>query len=269
MKPLQSILPLLFRSLLAIIGSGCNKKSNNPVDPGTTDANGIFTQQQGSITLKKFSGGRDTTPGVSDSAVASLVQGHTAFAIDLYNKIATGAANTFFSPYSLSTALAMTWGGAEGRTEQDMASVLHFPAPQAALHAECDALDLALTAHAAAGGFELHIVNQIWGEKTFTFLPDYIKLLTINYGAPLLLLDFVNSPDPSRQTINAWIGDQTQQRIQNLIPQGGIDDLTRLVLTNAIYFKAQWADTFQSREYRQPDLLSFRWRFHYDKIHAP
>jgi serpin B len=241
LRPL--ILPLACSAVLSIIGIGCSK-NNNSLSPGTTDSYGIYTQQQGSITLKKFIGGRDSTPNVSDSALSSLVSGNTSFAIDLYNKLATGSTNTFFSPYSLSTALAMTWGGAAGGTAQDMAAALHFSAPQATLHQEWDALDLALTAHAAAAGFELHIVNQVWGEKTTAFLPDYIKLLTINYGAPLLLLDFINSPDPSRQTINAWVGSQTQQEIQNLIPEGGIDNLTRLVLTNAIYFKAQWADTF-------------------------
>jgi serpin B len=239
-------LPLVLSLFLAVLEIGCSNKGNNPFGPGTTDSYGIFTQQQGSITLKKYSGGRDSTPAVSDSALLALVQGNTTFAIDLYNKLVTGTVNTFFSPYSMSTALAMTWGGAEGQTAQDMATVLHFPGPLAALHQEWDALDLALTAHAATAGFELHIVNQVWGEKTMAFLPDYIKLLTINYGAPLLLLDFINSPDPSRQEINAWVGAQTQQQIQNLIPQGGIDTTTRLVLTNAIYFKAQWADTFQA-----------------------
>ncbi len=248
MKPLLRVLPFVMSILLAVIHGGCGKKNDNPVDPGTTNADGVYTQQQGAITLERFSTGRDTTPGVSDSAVASLVKGHTAFAMDLYHKLDTGAANLFFSPYSLSTALAMTWGGARGQTEQDMAAVLHFPAPQATLHAECDALDLALTAHAEACGFELHIVNQLWGEKTWTFLPDYLKLLSVNYGAGMLLLDFLHSPGPSAQVINSWVATQTQQRIQNLIPPGAISDLTKLVLTNAIYFKAQWADTFEHQE---------------------
>lgn len=217
MKPLQSILPFALSIILGIAGSGCGKKNDTTFGPGTTDADGVYTQQQGAITLERFSTGRDTTPGVSDSAVASLVKGHTAFAMDLYHKLATGTANLFFSPYSLSTALAMTWGGARGQTEQDMATVLHFPAPQEALHAECDALDLALTAHAEACGFELHIVNQLWGETTWTFLPDYLKLLSVNYGAGMLLLDFLHSPGPSTQVINSWVASQTQQRIQNLI----------------------------------------------------
>jgi serpin B len=234
--------------LLVLIALGCSKKSNDSVSPGTTDANGVYTQQQGAITLVKYNGPRDSTPMVPDSAIAALVKGNTAFATDLYHKITTSGSNILISPYSLSTALSMAWCGAHGGTESDMAATLHFAADQTTLPSACDALDLALASHAATGGFELHIVNQAWGEKTYAFLPGYLRVLSANYGAGMLLLDFVNSPDPSRQTINTWVASQTQACIQNLIPAGAIDNTTRLVLTNAIYFEAQWADTFQHEQ---------------------
>ena len=162
----------------------------------------------------------------------------------MYKKLSNAGANTFFSPYSISLALAMTWAGARGQTESEMASVLHFSLDQSQLHPAFNALDLALKTRAQKDSFDLSIVNQLWGEKTYHFLPDYLKTVSVNYGAALRLLDFINNADASRLTINTWVSDQTKTRIQDLIPQGAITPATTLVLTNAIYFKAQWADTF-------------------------
>lgn len=224
----------------------CAKNTVSGNDQVTIDNNNVSTQTQGAITVKKYNSDRDTTPVVSSADVSLLAAGNTAFAMDMYKQLTGAAGNVFFSPYSISLALAMTWGGARTQTEQDMASVLHFPLPQAELHPAFNALDLALNRHAQTSGFELHIVNQLWGEKTYTFLPDYLKLVSVNYGADMCLLDFMGNPDPSRLVINSWVSDQTSQRINDLLPQGSIDVTTRLVLTNAIYFKAQWADTFGS-----------------------
>jgi serpin B len=224
----------------------CTKNSVVSPDHRSIDNDNVITETQGAITVKKFNADRDTAPGVSIADVSSLAEGNTAFALELYKKLSDTPGNVFYSPYSISIALAMTWGGARNQTEQDMASVLHFPFPQAKLHTAFNALDLALNRHAQTSGFELHIVNQLWGEKTYTFMPDYLKLVSRNYGAAMCLLDFIGNPEPSRLVINTWVSDQTNQRINDLIPQGGIDVSTRLVLTNAIYFKAQWADTFSS-----------------------
>lgn len=226
----------------------CAKNGVGSIDPGSIDSSGVSTQTQGAITVKKFNADRDTAPDVSSADISSLSDGNSAFAVDMYKKLTVNTGNVFFSPYSISIALAMTWGGARNQTEQDMAATLHFPFPQAQLCAAFNALDLALLRHAQTSGFELHIVNQLWGEKTYSFLPDYLKLVSVNYGAAMRLLDFINNPDPSRIVINTWVADSTSQRITDLIPQGDIDATTRLVLTNAIYFKAQWADTFYSND---------------------
>jgi serpin B len=216
--------------------SGTNTTGNNQ---------NITTSQEGSITVTACSVGRDSLPSSSAADLAALAKGNTDFACDLYKKLSTAATgNTFFSPYSISMALAMTWAGARGQTGSQMASVLHFSLDQAQLHPAFDALDLALRARAQKDSFDLNIVNQLWGEKTYYFLPEYLKTLSLNYGAAMRLLDFINSADASRLAINAWVSDKTQSRIQDLIPAGAITPLTRLVLTNAIYFKAQWADTF-------------------------
>jgi serpin B len=228
----------------------CAKNVLSPDNPSSTNNTGVSTQTQGAITIEKYNADRDTTPNVSSADIASLSNCNTAFAMDIYKKVTGNADNVFFSPYSISIALAMTWGGARNQTEQDMASVLHFPFPQAQLHAAFNALDLALVRHARTSGFELHVVNQLWGEKTCTFLPDYLKLVSVDYGAAMRLLDFIGNPEPSRVVINTWVADSTNQRITDLIPAGIIDAITRLVLTNAIYFKAQWADTFISSDTR-------------------
>jgi serpin B len=206
----------------------------------------IVTTTDGAVIIKFYNCGRDSQPNVAQGEMAALVNGNTAFAIDLYKKVANDTGNIFFSPYSVSIALAMTWGGAKGETATDMASALHFTLPQTSLHNAFDALDLSLAAESEKGGFALSIVNQLWGEKTSMFLPDYLKLTETFYGAPLRLLDFINNPDPSRIVINSWVSDQTNGRIQDLLPGGSIKNSSRLVLTNAIYFKAQWADTFSA-----------------------
>jgi serpin B len=220
-------------------------EANKPVDN-----QGVVTTQDGSITVKSYGQSRDSLPSSSSDNVNALIKGNTDFALDMYKTLSDPHSNLFFSPYSISVAFAMTWAGARGQTETEMASTLHFPLDQAQLHPAFDALDLALKAKASKDAFELNIVNQLWGEKTYTFLPDYLKTVSVNYGAALRLLDFINTPEPSRIVINSWVSDQTNDRIQDLIPQGSITGQTRLVLTNAIYFKAQWADSFYKENTR-------------------
>jgi serpin B len=229
-------------SLMFIAQCGHDGTVSDPTAPGSNQ--GVVTTQEGAVTVQSYAGGRDSLPTVSSVDLAALAKGNTDFACDLYRKLSSSGSNTFLSPYSISMALAMTWAGANGRTESQMASALHFSLDQSRLHPAFDALDLALRARAQKDGFDLDIINQVWGEKTYHFLPQYLRTLDVSYGAAMRLLDFVNAPDPSRLTINAWVSDQTQTRIQDLIPQGAVTADTRLVLTNAIYFKAQWADTF-------------------------
>jgi serpin B len=193
---------------------------------------------------------RVTSPAASQSDLAELVDGNTAFSFDLYRVLQGEDGNLLYSPYSISQALAMTYAGARGDTETKMAAALDFTLGQDRLHPAFNSLDLTLASRGqgAAGkddeGFRLHIVNAIWGQTGFKFLSDYLDLLAENYGAGLRLLDFADQPDPSRVTINDWVAEQTEQRIKDLIPPGSIDAMTRLVLTNAIYFNAAWENPF-------------------------
>ncbi|MCX8066624.1 MAG: serpin family protein [Anaerolineae bacterium] len=194
---------------------------------------------------------RTTEPSVPPEDLEALVQGNTAFALDLYHRLRKAVdGNLFYSPYSISLALAMTYAGARGETERAMAQTLRFSLPQERLHPAFNALDLALASRGQGakgkdeGGFRLRIVNAIWGQRGYPFLPEFLDVLAQNYGAGLRVVDFHQDPEAVRVLINDWVSEQTEGRIRDLIPPGVIDRLTRLVLTNAIYFNAAWAEPF-------------------------
>ena len=193
---------------------------------------------------------RITSPNISEGALYDLVSDNSAFAMDLYQQLKARDGNLFYSPYSISLALAMTYAGARGETEEQMVDALHFSPSQDKLHPAFNSLDIELAkrGEGAKGkddeGFRLNIVNAIWGQKDYEFLTDFLDTLAENYGAGLRILDFIQAPEESRIIINDWVSEQTEGRIEDLIPQGMIDSLTRLVLTNAIYFNAAWAFPF-------------------------
>jgi serpin B len=193
---------------------------------------------------------RETSPEIATLDLKDLVDGNSEFAFDLYQAIEEKEGNLFYSPHSISLALAMTYAGARYETEQQMADTLHFALDQSILHPAFNSLDLELASRGEGAegkddeGFRLNVVNAIWGQKDYTFLNEFLDILAENYGAGLRLLDFMNAPDESRITINDWVSDQTEGKIEDLIPQGAIDSLTRLVLTNAIYFNAAWQYPF-------------------------
>lgn len=190
---------------------------------------------------------RETPAALSQSAMAALVDGNSRFALDLYQQLAQKDGNIFFSPYSLSQALAMTYAGAKTETSAQMAATLHFPNSDTLIHSSLNALSTQLAGRGKSvkEGFKLNIVNAIWGQKDYTFLPSYLDTLAVNYGAGLRTLDFIKTPEDSRLTINNWVSDQTANRIQDLLPAGSVNVMTRLVLTDAIYFKAGWKSKFR------------------------
>lgn len=197
---------------------------------------------------------REISPQVTGADRAELAAGSAAFAVDLYRQLAAQEdGNLFYSPYSISLALAMTYAGAQGETQQQMAEALKFTLPPERLHPTFNALEQQIAARAAEGekggdgeGFQLHVVNDLWGQQDYTFLPEFLVLIAQNYGAGLRLMDFINDPGGSRQQINDYIAQQTEQRIQNLLLPDSITPDTRLILTNAIYFDAVWAYPFDA-----------------------
>ena len=190
-----------------------------------------------------------SAPAATGGDLAELVSGNSAFAFDLYRTLAEEDGNLFYSPYSISVALAMTYAGARGETERQMADTLHYLLPQGRLHTSFNSLDLELASMADApedegDAFTLNLANAVWGQHDYEFLAPFLDVLAENYGAGVRPTDFVGSPEESRVRINDWVAEQTEDKVKDLIPEGAIDGSTRMVLTNAIYFNARWFHPF-------------------------
>jgi serpin B len=186
----------------------------------------------------------------------AVVQGNNAFAFDLYGQLRSKEGNLFFSPYSISAALAMTSAGARGQTLDEMTKTLHYPA-QETLHPGFQALTAGLNGDPnVRRGYQLSTANALWGQEGFGFRPDFLKLTRDHYGAGLREVDFGDEPT-ARRTINAWVEKETHDKIKDLIPPNLLTADTRLVLTNAIYFKGDWASQFKKDRTRdEPFFLA-------------
>lgn len=182
--------------------------------------------------------------------VAQVVRGNDEFALQLYRQLARKEGNLFYSPYSVSTALAMTYAGARGQTAEQMKTALHFHLEPDRLHAGFAALGDHLNAGAAKRPFQLSVANRLWGQKDYGFLPAFTQLTQKYYHAGLEEVDF-DQPEQARKTINGWVDKETRDKIKDLIPAGILNPLTRLVLTNAIYFKAPWLNPFNPKSTRE------------------
>ncbi len=178
------------------------------------------------------------------SEVKTLVQGNSSFTIDLYQKLRASEGNLFLSPYSISTALAMTYGGARGNTEKEMAKTLRFSLNQERLHPAFADLESRLNKVQEAGNVKLSVANSLWPQRDYEFLPKYLSLIKKNYGVSITPVDYKVATETARTMINRWVEEKTQDKIKDLIPPGLLNTLTRLVLTNAIYFKGNWESKF-------------------------
>ncbi len=188
-----------------------------------------------------------TTAGRADeSTQAEVVRGNNRFALDLYGKVRDREGNIFFSPYSISTALAMTYAGARGETAAEMARTLRFEVPSEQLHPAFAAIGKALDAEGSKRGYRLSMANRLWGQQGDHFLPDFLALTRESYGAELAPVDFASQTASARRAINSWVEQRTQSKIKDLIQPGDLTDRTRLVLTNAIYFKGRWSEPFET-----------------------
>jgi serpin B len=197
---------------------------------------------------------RIKSPEVVTTDLKTLSDGNNTFAVDLYQVLKNNEGNNlFYSPYSIASALAMTYAGARGETEEQMAEALSFILPQDKLHPAFNSVALALASRGQETGdqdkmgFVLKNVNAIWGQRGTKFLTDFLDVLAENYGAGMRILDFARDPDKSRLKINDWVSEQTAKKIPELLPEGSIDSSVFLVLTNAIYFKANWFYQFDEK----------------------
>jgi serpin B len=184
---------------------------------------------------------------VSSPDTQEVVIGNTAFAMNLYAKLRTANGNLFFSPYSISTALAMTYAGARSETAQQMATVLNFTVPQERLHPAFAALKAKLDAVQKKGKVQLSVANSLWPQKGYPFLSEYLGLLKQDYDTSVTPLDYAENAEGARKTINNWVEGKTNHKITDLIQPGMLDSKTRLVLANAIYFKGGWVRRFDPK----------------------
>ena len=196
-------------------------------------------------------------PAADDSratpeGVNAVINANNQFAFDLYSEYKTEEGNIFFSPYSISTALAMTYEGAKGKTAEEMQAVFHFPQNGdvrrpafAKIYNEINKKDKK---------YKLSTANALWAQKDYRFLEEYTATVEKYYGGGVTNLDFVEETEKSRQIINGWVEGQTDDKIKDLIPQGVLNIDTRLVLTNAIYFKGTWVKQFNEEDTRKEDF---------------
>jgi serine protease inhibitor len=178
-----------------------------------------------------------------DARSDAVVQGNTAFALDLYAELKGTGKNLFFSPYSISTALAMTYAGARGHTAEQMAASLHFPMDPKQLHDRFASLQAGLAAIQERGRIELRIANSLWPQIDYVLLKEFLSLAVETYGALVAPVDY-RYPSAASEVINAWVEDETAGKITNLVSPSVLGSLTVLVLVNAIYFKGNWASQF-------------------------
>lgn len=176
----------------------------------------------------------------------TVVGANNQFAFDLYSEYRSEKGNIFFSPYSISTALTMTYEGARGKTAEEMQEVLRIPKSD-----EKRRLESAKIYDQMNKGnkeYKLSTANALWAQKDYQFLEEYINNVEEYYGGKTTNLDFIRETEKSRVTINDWVENQTNNKIKNLIPKGAVNSITRLVLTNAIYFKGAWVLQFNEKD---------------------
>ncbi|MFH1364235.1 MAG: serpin family protein [Candidatus Aenigmatarchaeota archaeon] len=175
-------------------------------------------------------------------AVSTPPEQNNMFALDLYNRYKSEDGNLFFSPYSISSALSMTYEGAKGQTAEEMQAVLHLPDDKNKIRA--DFVSIYDELNKADKSYKLTAANALWAQEDYPFVDEYFNVVDEYYDGKVTNLDFKTDTENSRVTINDWVEDKTNDKIKDLIPEGILSSATKLVLTNAIYFKANWSNQF-------------------------
>ncbi len=229
---------LLITFAIAGLLAGC---SNDPVSMNNVNNTDV------KFGISKSNADRNVVVS-TDPGVAAEASSISKFAVKMYKQIVEDDKNIFFSPYSITTAFGMADAGAKGNTDLQIREALQVTLDGDDFHNGLNGLDQSLKIFSdATDNLELNVENSIWAQDSVTYFKvGYLDKLARNYGAGVYMLDFINEPDPSRIIINDWVAQKTNQRIKDLIPQLAITTETRLVLTNAIYFLADWEYKFDS-----------------------
>ena len=181
-------------------------------------------------------------PEAIEEDARAVAQANNQFACDLYGALDDG--NMFFSPFSISAALAMIDAGAAGDTDAELRAALHFALPGDRAHAAYGALLDSLDVGRGFGGYTLATADRLFGQKGYPFLPSYLAITRDDYGAELMPVDFAGDTEGARRTVNDWVAGQTDGKITELFGADDLDESARLVLANAILFKGTWEHQF-------------------------
>jgi serpin B len=182
---------------------------------------------------------------ITGDQLNSLVHSNTLFTFDLFKNLRASGDNIFFSPYSISEAIAMAYGGAKNETSKQIANAMRFTLPDSIVHAGFDSLNRSLIYSAIQqNAYSLNNANSVWMQESLSIQKSYLDLLASYYKTGFYMANFTKDPDSSGRVINNWMKEMTAGRISDCLPQGAISSLTRLVLVNALYFKSMWNDTF-------------------------
>jgi serpin B len=204
----------------------------------------IYAEDEADQSLIESKLQRDTNPYVSDEDFVKLATNNNEFAFDMYHQLSNSSFNIFFSPLSISEALVMSYAGADGSTKTQMAQALKFSLDDDTLYSAFNKLDLHLNRNDTNNSYIFSVVNALWPEKSYSFEQSYLDTIKTSFDSGLRLMDYLNESEKSRTIINDWVQKSTNEKIQEIVPPGAIDQHTKLVLTNAVYFKAKWAKEF-------------------------
>ncbi|MCA9912491.1 MAG: serpin family protein [Anaerolineae bacterium] len=195
--------------------------------------------------------------------MVTLAEGNTAFAFDLYQQVRAEDGNFFYSPYSISQAVALVYAGAQGATAQQIADTMHFTLPLDQLGSSFGDVNAALQSYADSlpteyqdAAFQLTIANSLWGQRGYPFADAYLNILSDSFSSELRSVDYQSAADAARQEINAWVAENTNNKIPSVIPEGVLSEQTRLVLANAIYFNARWRNEFPAFSTQDADFTT-------------
>ena len=230
-----------------ILMSSCSVKRTQT--PQATDPETEVAPTEGGLVKSNLA--METLPQVDAEQIAALAEGNSAFASAFYALLMENEGNIIFSPFSISLALSMAMAGAETTTEEVMMNALRMTLPEEEVYPAFNALLLALEASEDAevselegSEFTLNIANSLWGQAGFELKTPFLDTLARYFGAGMYTVDFEHDPESARLAVNAWVADETENKIKDLIPQGAVNELTRLILANAIYFNGSWMHPF-------------------------
>lgn len=184
----------------------------------------------------------------------SLTEGNIHFALELYERLSATKGNLFLSPYSISTALAMTYGGARENTAKQIAQVFHFSENHEIVHSAFSILEANLNSIEQKGSIQLNIANSLWPHNEYPFLKSYLALTKRFYAVEITSVDYVHAVEQARIMINTWVEKKTHDKIKDIISPNTLSAFTRLVLVNAIYFKGNWRSQFEKKATRKTDF---------------